>query len=90
MELSKRDLVLVTNDKDYEWPTESDIRREKQNYLSGKSEQKALREGIWIIPERIWIPDGASKRQLHKISTESCGEAGHSGKDSTKNRVSEL
>ncbi len=88
--LLQHDLVPSPSSDKFDWPSLRDVRKSQKNHVKERpSDAKHRGDDVWLVGERIWVPDADDELQLRLLVVAHCGTAGHRGVESTADIVRE-
>ncbi|KAH9073144.1 hypothetical protein Ae201684P_014961 [Aphanomyces euteiches] len=67
------------DDPEFVWPTIDEISRAQAKFVKSKPAKADLRDRLWMVADRIWIPANAGDLIQRIMIVAHCGSMGHRG-----------
>ncbi|KAH9082771.1 hypothetical protein LEN26_021162 [Aphanomyces euteiches] len=67
------------DDPEFVWPTIDEISRAQAKFVKANPAKADLRDGLWMVADRIWIPANAGDLIERIMIVAHCGSMGHRG-----------
>ncbi|KAF0729042.1 hypothetical protein Ae201684P_003654 [Aphanomyces euteiches] len=67
------------DDPEFVWPTIDEISRAQAKFVNSKPAKADLRDGLWMVADRIWIPANAGDLIQRIMIVAHCGSMRHRG-----------